>query len=281
MILDSSIEEKLRTLKRLDGVIDFSKSSVQIEIVFLFLIYGRDLTPTEISESANERRKAVLDALRKLQLKGIVKKVGEKDREPLYGLSEEGKKYSEELLRALGLEGFKLASRVSEEESIRERLIVQKKIIEANYIYNAICYLATSKDQTLSLKTISRLLNLSEERAKEYLDIYSRPPERLFRKIIKPDTRETYYKLEKEGLSIFYRTQNYLSFKNSPIYKLKQKLYAKIPHPNNLKRLFSISSFLFFLLSFLLSILNLCSLFFSALMFVLGSVVFVIKEVIF
>jgi predicted transcriptional regulator len=109
------LSQKLLLLKKLDETIDFSKSTLQIEVMFTFLMGKEKLTPSELVEVLDERRKAVLDALRKMQLKGIIKKEGEVEGEPVYVLTESGLRYSKKLKEALGLSTHDNSVQINEE----------------------------------------------------------------------------------------------------------------------------------------------------------------------
>ncbi|MEM4462876.1 MAG: hypothetical protein QXR98_01405 [Fervidicoccaceae archaeon] len=223
------LNRKLTVLKELDETIDFSKSTLQIEIMLAFLLGNRELTPSNLVELMDERRKAILDALRKMQLKGIIRKEGERNGEPIYVLTETGEKYSQMLKDALGLKETPQDSSSKEEVlSNRDRIVILKKITGLYHIYNAIVYLANSSEGKMDLSKLSSLVGLSPERAKSYLDAYSRPPIRIFRRIVIPSTRKTFYKLEKEGWAIYYKSMQYMQFKSDFIARTRLKLRMRM-----------------------------------------------------
>jgi len=223
------LSQKLLLLKELDETIDFSKSTLQIEVMFTFLMGKEKLTPSELVEVLDERRKAVLDALRKMQLKGIIKKEGEVEGEPVYVLTESGLRYSKKLKEALGLSTHDNSVQINEEYiSNREKIASLRRIIGLYYVYNAILYLANSPGGRADLYRLSALVGLSPERMKSYLDAYSRPPMRIFKRQSSPLTRKTFYKLEKEGWGIYYKTHQYQQLKEDPISKFKIKLRIKL-----------------------------------------------------
>ena len=212
------IMEKLRLLQHLDSVIDFSRATLQIEIVFALVFSPRPLTPTDLAIIINERRKAVLDALRKLEIKGIVKRKGSRRGEALYVLGDRGHRYAEGLKALLGMD----ETRVTQPLGVTQRIQVQRSLIEAYYAYKALVSLALAPGSMLSLKELAKVLELSPDRARSYLDLFSRPPSRLFRKIL-PPTGGTYYRLEDGGLRLFYRTPH-ARLARSRIYRFLARL---------------------------------------------------------
>jgi len=63
---------KLELLRNIDSIIDFSRATAQLRI--LIAIDRESLTVDEIVDRTGLRRKTVLDALRKLELKGVIKR---------------------------------------------------------------------------------------------------------------------------------------------------------------------------------------------------------------
>ncbi len=219
---------KLTLLKQLDNTIDFSRSAIQLEIVMALTAAGHPLTATALSEKLGERRKAILDALRKLENKGIVeKRLGPREIE--YTLSKGGREYALKLLAVLGDEddtGTEEKQEASHATIARKELLAGS-LLESRYLYKAILYLAHAPGHTLPLKTLARLMNLSPERAKSYLDLFSLPPNRIFRRISHP-RRGIYYRLEEEGLKLYHRMPEHLRGKKNPLYRLMLGLEARL-----------------------------------------------------
>ncbi len=219
--LSTPIKVKLSLLRDLDHKVDFARSTLQLQILFALLVSSKPLTPTEISRILEARRKAVLDALRKLELKKLVRKAGLVGTEHLYELGEEGKDYANKLMSILGVNGSKIKSEVSGSgDSIREAIL--RRIVEAHHIYNAIIILANSENNMLKLSKLAELMGLSSERAKSYLDLFSRPPYRVFRRV--RVNGELYYRLEDKGLYVYKRTPFYCKVKSSFVDKHRIKL---------------------------------------------------------
>jgi DNA-binding MarR family transcriptional regulator len=228
--LSPPVLRRLRLLQELDDKIDFARSTIQLRIVMAFISGKDSYTPSELVNVIDERRKAIIDALRKLESKGIVER--EKDSYS-FRLSEKGREYTKRLLALLGITKEQLTTRFSENGPL-PRQIVLASMNEALYIHRAIVALANQRTGKLSLKELASVMGLSRDRAKSYLDLYSRPPYRVFRRITHP-TRGTYYKLEKYGYTIYYRTIEYSKAKRSRLFRLALKIRTMVslgPIPN-------------------------------------------------
>jgi len=93
---DHIIKKKISLFRELDAMIDFSKSSYQLDIVVFMGSIGKPVSVDAIVSALGVDRKQVLDALRKLRLKGIVEgKAG------FYVLSDTGKKFYSALIADL------------------------------------------------------------------------------------------------------------------------------------------------------------------------------------
>ncbi len=205
--------ERLRLLQRLDSMIDFSRAALQLEIVFALIFSTRPLTPTDLVMALEERRKAILDALRKLEAKGLVVKAGEKAGEYLYTLGERGRQYAEDLKKLLGLVEEQVDTRIVARMSVPRRLQLMQDLVKAHHVYKAIVILAQAPRRTLRLEKLAKEMGLSPDRARSYLDLFSKPPHRLFRKIVVPGGG-THYRLEEEGLKLYRRTPHQRLEKN-------------------------------------------------------------------
>lgn len=205
--------ERLRLLQRLDSMIDFSRAALQLEIVFALIFSTRPLTPTDLVMALEERRKAILDALRKLEAKGLVVKAGERAGEYLYTLGERGRQYAEDLKKLLGLVEEQVDTRIVARMSVPRRLQLMQDLVKAHHVYKAIVILAQAPRRTLRLEKLAKEMGLSPDRARSYLDLFSKPPHRLFRKIVVPGGG-THYRLEEEGLKLYRRTPHQRLEKN-------------------------------------------------------------------
>ena len=251
--LSEPLTAKIHTLRDLDNKIDFARSTIQLQIIFALIMSRKPLTPTRISEIIEERRKAVLDALRKLELKGIVARAGTLGGETLYTLSESGKEYADKLLAVLGVSGNLKAN--FDRNEVSNRTVIIKRLTEAQYLYNAIVFLANSPGMKLDLKKLSELMGLSQDRAKSYLDVFSRPPIRIFRRVGRRG-EGVHYKLEEEGLAVYKRTPAYQLIKNSVLERTRVKLRIRLGAKANRKILMPALTVCFSTITMLFSILE-------------------------
>ncbi len=223
MKLNPPIARKLMLLRDLDDKIDFARSRVQLQIILAFMIENKAYTPSQLVEMLGERRKAIIDALRKMESKGII----ERDKTSYaYRLTQKGADYSKKLMDVLGINRNQVTSRFQEGiDPIDGRGPLSKDINELTYIKKAVIALANTKEGMLSLRDLAIIMGLSKDRAKSYLDLYSRPPRRFFRRITHP-TKGTYYKLDKRGYTIYYKTNEYHKAKKSKLFKLRVRLQS-------------------------------------------------------
>ena len=90
------VQINFQFIKRLDSIIDLSRSTLQLEIV-LHLLRKDRVTILELSHALMQRKKALYDSLRKLKIKGLVG--GE---EGGYWLTDYGREQINKLLNILG-----------------------------------------------------------------------------------------------------------------------------------------------------------------------------------
>ncbi|MCC6010715.1 MAG: hypothetical protein LM588_07005 [Fervidicoccaceae archaeon] len=156
----------------------------------------------------------MLNALRKLELKRIITKKDVEDKHVIV-LTKRGVSCVEKLLNIL-----LPRTEVSGAQSLNtrsKRAMLLDNLVESHYIYTAIVALGEKSDKTLSLEKLAEVMGLSPERAKSYLDVFCPPPNRIFRRIQRPG-KGTFYRLEEEGLKIYYRTPDFRKK------KIRQKL---------------------------------------------------------
>lgn len=218
--LGEHVLRRLEELKELDDKVDFARSAVQLGVVLALSLRGAPMSADELAQALGERKKAVLDALRKLELKGLVAKSS--GGEVKYGLSEEGKDYASKLLKLLEGPAERQPLEGLGEVSKRDLL---KGLLSSQYLLSAIVALANAKGNAMELRKLAGIMGLSADRAKSYLDLLSRPPSRVFRRLVHP-AKGVMYKLDKEGFEVYYRTRVYAAAKKNPLLRLKLRLYA-------------------------------------------------------
>ncbi|MBC7120510.1 MAG: winged helix-turn-helix transcriptional regulator [Candidatus Methanosuratus sp.] len=94
------LSNRLARIRNLSGLIDISKSTLQLDII-LALNANNELSPAEIASVIGQRRKAVTDALRKLRNKGLVDTTLEGGKSARYVLTDLGIELVKTLLSIL------------------------------------------------------------------------------------------------------------------------------------------------------------------------------------
>ncbi len=230
---------KLEKIRAFDSLIDFSKSRIQLDIVLQLAAARKPLSADEIAEAIGQRKKPVLDALRKLELKGIIRRT--EDYRNVYELSDLGKQMISDLTTILGASNLKEVVRSRMYGKIGARDLI-KLIIPVHYLYEALVSLGTSKTHELPITVLARATGISAQRLMVYLDPYSAPRSevRLFKKYRKEDLMTkmrslltgsrkagtVYYRPTKLGMELFYRLPIYAKVKNSKLINLILKIFG-------------------------------------------------------
>ncbi len=235
----SSLDEvrlKLEKIRAFDSLIDFAKSRIQLDIVLELAYSHKPLSADDIAKAIGQRKKPVLDALRKLEIKGIIKRVD--NYRNIYELTDLGKQMILDLTSILGASSLKEVARSRLYGKVSARDLI-KLLIPVYYLYEVIVALGTSKKHELPLTSLASSVGISPQRLTVYLDPYSDPKSevRLFKKVRKEDFKAkiksiilgsrrttTYYKLTNLGLELFYRLPVYMKTKNSYFNKLLIRL---------------------------------------------------------
>nr|MEB3859661.1 hypothetical protein [Desulfurococcales archaeon] len=143
--LSSLDNSRLELLRKLDSIIDFSKSTIQLQIVLALALNGEHLSTSKLSRIVGERRKAVLDALRKLEYKGLIRRVnGGEPGEIVYELTDLGRAFTRGLTGLLGssLGSARAFNTLSEELTVSQRITLRSRLAEAGYAYKALVALS-------------------------------------------------------------------------------------------------------------------------------------------
>lgn len=237
MLLDA-VQLKLEKLREFDSLIDFSRSRLQLDIILQFAGTQKPLSASDIAKELGQRKKPVLDALRKLELKGIIKRIN--PHENVYELTELGKSLIDDLVSVIGSGNIREALYNRRRYGKVEARDLLKILIPVNYLYDVIVALGTSRSRELPLSTLSKIAGISEQRLAMYLEPYVSPKSdiRLLRKIHKETlllkirnfllgTRKTatFYILTSLGMETFYRLPVYTKIKNNPILKIITQIF--------------------------------------------------------
>jgi len=218
MFLGVALTDRLMILKTLDSMIDFSKSTIQLEVL---LYLGTKDSPVSVSEVARELRlrvKSAYDAMAKLLTKGLVKREGTG-----YVISSRGREFITNLYKLFTgeLSHYELSRR-----KLRELKSLINNLIIAKYVYESLLTMGVSRKNEISINKLSALLGISAERVKDYLDVFANAKERdlkLFRKIVKRgkgifrrnNNNCVYYRLTQVGLKELSKFHEYRRFKRN------------------------------------------------------------------
>jgi len=188
-------------LKELDSLIDFSRATIQLDIVLALRDSEEGLSSEALASKLRQRRKAVLDALRKLEHKGLV----ERDEDGLYHLTELGLRFLNELENLMNKNAAYRGSRdvLSVKPSIKEFVL---RLMLNNIIYEIIMIVGGSRKHMISAKKLSRILGLSVSRIDNYIEyLNSTLKTTVIRKvrIKKLFGKEEYYKLTRHGEKVY------------------------------------------------------------------------------
>ncbi|RLE49515.1 MAG: hypothetical protein DRJ31_04695 [Candidatus Methanomethylicota archaeon] len=246
--LKADLALKLQKLKTVDDLVDFSRSSLQLEVL-LFLGYKKKARLDEMASELGFRRKALGDTLRKLVAKKLVTK-GDKD---YFMLTETGERYLSELMDIIGVPGYPKKQPLSSTDRAQERLrFIIEELSTSSYLYDAIISLGSAKNHELPLDKLSRIVGLGSLRLQSYLDLFVDVQDKnlkLFRKYHKPTLlsrvlnklgfkirrSRIYYRLSDRGLTVYYRLPHYVKFKHNAFACTLAKIMGN-GHPKYLLR---------------------------------------------
>jgi len=207
------LREKLEILRRINRKLDLSKASTQLDILLLLANTPEGLTIHEISKILNKKYKSIADALRKM----VSKKLVERNENNKYILTSEGILLYKILTSTLGVN--KNSHKQDFKSKCRDDWRLIYDVITINHLYNVIMALGLTKDNTLDLETLSKIMGLHKRRAQSYLDLFSQQPFNILKKKVKNSKfgkgiheilhskykRLVYYSLTERGLKIYHR----------------------------------------------------------------------------
>ena len=218
----NSAYDVLNKLKDLDRLVDFARARIQLCIMLFFFKHDKG-SLEEIAEAINERKKAVRDALIKLERKGLVVR---NESENAYKPTSLGKRFIVVLNDVLkSAENPSLNSSGIRLNDMDFRSVASQ-LIAMRYIYDVIVYIGSSYGGSATMTTISSLLRLSPEVAESYMDRF---PELFVKQRRRRRTspfsgrkklKTIEVRLSKKGMSVYYTLPEYLRLKKSLLYKV-------------------------------------------------------------
>jgi len=214
--------DKLELLRLLDSIIDFARSTIQLEILLYLGLKKEYASASEIAIDLGLRFKSVYDAIIKLTRKGLVEKKGNG-----YLITEEG----HEFVRNLCMLFSDNTSLRGDVKGLRSLRVMIERIVMAKYLYDIILALGYAKNHEASLDKLSKLIGISQVRLRSYVELFvnNRFKElRLFKRVIKykpiiPFIRrkgKIYYRLTEAGIKELRRLYEYRRYNRNIFLKL-------------------------------------------------------------
>lgn len=223
--------DRINMLREIDSVIDLARGWLQIRL--LLAIGERGVSVDALSATLGQPRKTILDALRKMRLKGLVE-----ESKGYYRLAERGLNLYR-MLVSLASPTHKPASRGIQHVSVYDILSSLTRHI---YLYEALVALGSSPRYEMTLEELASVVRLSPRQLDEYLSVYSNGSLRLLERSLKRcgvlrNRTCVYYRIGRDGKKILYRLPEYMRVKRSWATRILVKLTRAL-HPRLvLKRL--------------------------------------------
>jgi len=168
-VLQPKLEDFVNRVCRLDEIIDFARSRVQLKIL-LFLSSRPYASLTEISSALGERRRTISDALLKLRNKGLVERVARQ--RGIYRLSRDGVTFVENLfgLVQMGYADFRKTGLKDKAANDQRPRALANTLISHVILYRIITVVGSSRENVVSLNKLASFLDLSPAVTRSYID---------------------------------------------------------------------------------------------------------------
>ncbi|GEM_PF-901062 len=214
----------IELLRELDSMLDFAKSTIQLELILYLGTVGREVKAREAALALGLRTKSVYDALSKLMSKGLVVRRSN----GYYVLTDDGERFVNKVLSLLkGNCCNTLPQGKQYLTSVRARpeSDVLRGLLTYKYLYDALLVLALSPKHEMPLSKLASILGVRPATLSSYLDLAVAKRGRLglFRKILKATRHggmEAYYRLTDAGLQEVSRFADYRRLKSSKLLML-------------------------------------------------------------
>lgn len=202
-----ALTEKIEVLRRIDSIIDFNRATAQLRI--LIALDGSKSSVDELVRKTGLKRKTILDAVRKLEIKGLVKK--DKDK---YVLTTLGRSIYNSL-RSIA---------IGNPTPLPAKPIIKTvyydtydQLLSVVYMIKAVRILGKRKNKPMTLKDLAKKVGVSQVTLGDHLAKFMYGELKIFEKLYDIDNRKVYYRLTKLGIKLY-----------SALYPLKKKKYRKI-----------------------------------------------------
>lgn len=226
VLLASGIE----LLRELDSVLDFAKSTIQLELILYMGSKSKGIRAREAAMALGIRTKSVYDALTKLISKGLVLRRAD----GTYVLTEEGERFVRKVLKLLSGSQRKgntapPDSAMSVSYTARAHFDVSKNLLTYKYIYDTLLILGLTEHKEMSLNELAKKLGVTPATLSSYLDFATSKHGRLgfLKKVLKSrgnGRMDIYYRLTEAGLQEVSRFTEYRKIKNSRVLKTLLKV---------------------------------------------------------
>jgi len=200
---------KLELLRNIDSIIDFSRATAQLRI--LIALDKESLTVDEIADRTGLRRKTVLDALRKLELKGVISRKNGR-----YALTDMGKSIYEALNSLISNE--KNTLNLDNIRGLKPVLYdLYTSILSISYMLEVLKILGKKGKHRACIDELASKIGVSKLTLETHLREFTEGKTKLLRRI--DDRKEgcTIYELTELGLILYERVYS----KRRPLSKLK------------------------------------------------------------
>ena len=214
MSQSASFTDRLELLRSLDSIIDFAKSTIQLEILLYLGLKKEYASASEIAIDLGLRFKSVYDAIIKLTKKGLIEKRGNG-----YLITKEGRDFIRNLCTLFS--GY--TSLRDDVKGLRNLRVMVERIVMAKYLYDIILALGYAKNHEASLDKLSKLIGISKVRLRSYIELFANnkfKELRLFERVIKYRPKipiipfvkrkgKIYYRLTEQGIKELKRLYEY------------------------------------------------------------------------
>ena len=187
------LAEKIQLLRRIDSLIDFNRATAQLKILITLNndVYSVD----EITKRTGLKRKTVLDAIRKLEIKGLVEKYNNK-----YRLSELGKNIYNALLNLAGTSYKDIPTKPSFKTIYYE---TYDQLLNVVYMLQVVREIGNRGNKPIYIRDLARRLNVSQVTLSDHIRRFTVGELKIFEKIYDVERRRTYYRLTDTGLKLY------------------------------------------------------------------------------
>ncbi|MEM0066585.1 MAG: hypothetical protein QXH88_06655 [Sulfolobales archaeon] len=220
----SELLSRALVLREVDSYVDIARGWLQLRILLALGERG-SCSIDELVSLLSERRKAVLDALRKMRSKGLVS-----TGDPL-SLTELGLRIYDQLSSVLACSS--VDTKVGFKPSVYD---IPRDLARLFYLYEVLIALGTSRGYELPISALCYVTKLKPETLDDYLEPFCGEQLKLLKRVSKLKKsllftkRVTVYKLTDEGVKVFHRLPDYVRYRSSSGAKILG-LLTKSGHP--------------------------------------------------